>query len=198
MAAARRFFLMAAMACVAMPAAAAPRVPESAAALPTRIDGSDIQVIARIVQDAGYKARVKVSEDGTRYIDSAANGISFTMNFTDCEQGGSCKGVRFFAWWSHPAAMDDAAVNEWNRGYRIARAAIDQDDDLVLDYFVSLVGGVATANFLDSFDWWALLVGDFRGFIEDKKAKAAAVPAKDGVNPSGGKGVNAVNGSNTG
>lgn len=189
-----RIFLGASFACAAMPAAAAPRVPETTAAMPTRIDGDDIQAIARVVQDAGYRARVKVSDDGTRYIDSAANGVSFTMNFTDCEQGESCKGIRFFAWWTRPAAMNDAAVNEWNRGYRIARAAIDQDDDLVLDYFVSLVGGVATANFLDSFDWWAVLVGDFRGFIDEKKARAA--PAKTPA--GGGKGLSAADGDKAG
>lgn len=194
MAAGWRMFMLAALLCAAPPATAATRVPTTIAALPKTIDGGDIEAIARIVQDAGYKARVKVGEDGTRYIDSAANGVSFTINFTDCKQGESCRGIRFFAWWPRPAAMDDAAVNEWNNGYRIARAAIDRDGDLALDYFVSLVGGVATANFLDSFDWWALLIGNFRSFIEDKKAKAASVPAKAG----GGEGLSAADEDHSG
>jgi len=162
----------------AQPVSAAPRIPDNPGGMPVTLDGSDLNAFARILQDAGYRARIKVADNGTRYIDSAANGVSFTVNFTDCRQGGACRGIRFFAWWSRPSSMDSLAVNEWNGGYRIARAAIDQDDDLVLDYFMSLVGGVATANFLDSFDWWTVLIGDFRTFMEEKQTKAALAPVK--------------------
>lgn len=174
--------MLSATAISAQPALAAPRMPGNPAVLPATLDGSDLQTFANILQDAGYRARIKVADNGTRYIDSAANGVSFTVSLTDCSQGNACRGVRFFAWWSRPPSMDSVAVNEWNGGYRIARAAIDQEDDLVLDYFMSLVGGVATANFLDSFDWWTVLVNDFRTFIEEKQTKAAttaALPAKD-------------------
>lgn len=179
--AAWHWILMAsAAAATAQPALAASKMPVNATILPGTLDGSDLQTFVNILQDAGYRARIKVSDDGTRYIDSAANGVSFTISFTDCAQGASCRGMRFFAWWTRPSSMDSTAVNEWNGGYRIARAAIDQDDDLVLDYFMSLVGGVATANFLDSFDWWTVLVGDFRTFMDEKQTKAAAatIPVK--------------------
>lgn len=179
--AAWHWFLMLSAAGAMQPATAATRMPENPAVLPVSLDGNDLQTVVSILQDAGYRARIKISDDGTRYIDSAANGVSFTISFTDCAQGRACKGIRFFAWWTRPPSMDSVAVNEWNGGYRIARAAIDRDDDLVLDYFMSLVGGVATANFLDSFDWWTVLVGDFRDFMAEKQTNAAAtvsVPVK--------------------
>ncbi|PTD19983.1 YbjN domain-containing protein [Sphingomonas fennica] len=161
-----------AMTAATSPAAATARLPENPGAAPAVLHGDDIDGFTAVLQDAGYKARIRTREDGQRYIDSAAGGVSFTVNFTECEGAKGCRGIRFLAWLTRPPTLDAKAVNEWNEGYRMARAAIDADDDLVLDYYISLVGGVSAANFLDSFDWWTTLVGDFRGFVEDKGTKA--------------------------
>ncbi|WP_380878022.1 hypothetical protein ACFB49_15210 [Sphingomonas sp. DBB INV C78] len=166
--------------------AAAPKVAPRPGGIPASLNGDNLDAFVAVLQDAGYRAKLKANPEGQRYIDSAANGVPFSLTFTDCDGESGCKGVRFLAWWPRPAAVDAKAVNEWNDGYKLARAAIDADDDLVLDYYISLVGGVAAANFLDSFDWWTVLVGDFRDFLDTKQAEVK--PAK----PDDRKGVSAV------
>lgn len=193
----RRFalgVLIAAMAAPAtMAAAAVPKAPAKSAGLPATLTGTDLEGYVRILQDAGYRARLKTHDDGTRFIESAAGGTSFTINFNDCEGDDGCTSLRFLAWWTRPAHMDLAAVNGWNNGYRFARATIDSDDDLVLDYYITLVGGVPSANFLDSLDWWTTVLGDFDGYMDAKKAGKTA-PA-DG---SDTKGVSAADEASAG
>ncbi len=137
------------------------------------ISGNDVESIAALLREAGYKAQVKANDDGVRYIDSAANGMYFTLSFTDCDINSGCASLRFLAWWERPVGFSLKSANEWNNSYKLARAAIDPEGDLVLDYYLSLKGGVRRENFLDIFDWWALLLVDFRQFM-DKQADAAA------------------------
>ncbi|MGH6782938.1 MAG: YbjN domain-containing protein [Sphingomonadaceae bacterium] len=166
----------AALAAAAPAVATTPKVTTKASEIPATLSGDKLDAFITVLQDAGYRAKLKSNENGDRYIDSAASGVNFTITFTDCEGDAGCKSVRFLTWWPRPTELDVAAMNEWNDGYRMARATIDSDDDIVLDYYLSLVGGVTSANFLDNFDWWTILIGDFRKFMDDKKAKAA--PAK--------------------
>lgn len=164
---------------LALPANAASKIPVAGPAKTDRLNGDQAELFVTVLQEAGYRAKLANSEDGSRYIDSAANGVSFTVNFTDCKPQSGCGGIRFVAWWSKPAYVDHAIVNEWNSGYKLARAAIDKDGDLVLDYYISLVGGVERANFLDSFDWWTVLLADFRGFLDDKENASAKIKRED-------------------
>lgn len=140
---------------------------------PELISGNDVEAIAALLREAGYKAQIKINDDGVRYIDSAANGMYFTLSFTDCDINTGCASLRFLAWWERPAGFSPKEANEWNNSYKLARAAIDREGDLVLDYYLSLKGGVRRENFLDVFDWWSLLLVDFRQFM-DKQADAAA------------------------
>ncbi|ARS25910.1 YbjN domain-containing protein [Sphingomonas sp. KC8] len=171
----------------AMAPAATPKIPAKPADLPKTLAGTDLDGFVRILQDAGYRARLKTHDDGSRFIESAAGGTNFSINFNDCEGESGCTSLRFLAWWTRPASMDLTAINGWNNGYRFARATIDGDDDLVLDYYITLVGGVPAANFLDSFDWWATLLADFDKYM-DEKAAGKAAPGKG----SDAKGVSAA------
>jgi hypothetical protein len=172
---------------LATPVWAVAKLPSISGAVPAVLRGDQVDAFATALQEAGYRARIVANDDGSRYIESAASGVFFTVNFVDCKPGTGCGGMRFIAWWDKPDYVGPATLNEWNGGYRLARAAIDQDGDLVLDYYISLVGGVTRDNFLDSFDWWTMLVGNFKTFL-DKKETAAVRDAK----PKDAKGVAAV------
>ena len=187
----RKFALGVLIAAIAAPTmvvqAAAPKAASKPANLPTTLTGTDLDGFVRILQDAGYRARLKTHDDGTRFIESADGGSNFSINFNDCEGDTGCTSLRFLSWWSRPANFDLKAVNAWNDGYRFARATIDSDDDLVLDYYITLVGGVPAANFLDSFDWWTTLLGDFRGYMDNPKTGTP-----DAASGSDAKGVSAA------
>jgi hypothetical protein len=144
------------------------------------ISGNDVEAIAALLREAGYKAQIKSNGDGIRYIDSAANGVFFTLSFSDCDINIGCASLRFLAWWERPNGFNVNESNEWNTHYKLARAAIDGEGDLVLDYYLSLKGGVRRENFLDAFDWWSLLLVDFRGFMEEKAAASAKSKAESG------------------
>ena len=144
------------------------------------ISGNDVEAIAALLREAGYKAQIKANGDGIRYIDSAANGVFFTLSFSDCDITSDCSSLRFLAWWERPSGFTATESNEWNAHYKLARAAIDNDGDLILDYYLSLKGGVRRENFLDAFDWWSLLLGDFRNFMDEKAAASAKSKAEGG------------------
>lgn len=143
--------------------------PVNAVSSPDILTGGNVEALAALLRESGFKAQIKTNNDGIRYIDSAANGSFFTISFTDCGLDSGCASLRFLAWWDRPAAFTTRQTNEWNTGYKLARAAIDADDDLILDYYISLKGGVSRENFLDVFDWWSLLLVDFRKFMEEKE-----------------------------
>jgi hypothetical protein len=184
--------LMAALT-TATPVHAAPKpLTIAATALPPVLRGDNAENFAAVLREQGYKAQVKSTTDGTRYIDSAANGVFFTLTFADCNLKAGCSTLRYVASWERPEKFTPLQANEWNAGFKLARAAVDAEDYVILDYYLSLKGGVTNENFLDSFDWWTLLLTDFRKFMDGKQAeadKAAVEPgtkakAKDNDGPS--------------
>ncbi|WP_221792373.1 YbjN domain-containing protein [Aquisediminimonas sediminicola] len=154
------------------------------------ISGNDVEAIAALLREAGFKAQIKSNPDGIRYIDSAANGVFFTLSFSDCDLNNGCASLRFLAWWERPNGFTTNESNEWNAHYKLARAAIDGDGDLILDYYLSLKGGVRRENFLDAFDWWSLLLVDFRQFMDDKAAASAKSKAESGKQSDTGPDAN--------
>jgi hypothetical protein len=49
-----------------------------------------------------------------------------------------------------------------------------------------LKGGVRRENFLDAFDWWSMLLVDFRNFMDEKAAASAKTKAESGKQSDNG------------
>jgi hypothetical protein len=143
------------------------------------LSAGDPAQVAAVMLAEGYQAKLIVDARNDPRIDSAAAGSRFTLQFGSCDRGQKCQALRFVAWWERDEHVTDAVANLWNRERRFARAAIDEEDDLMLDYEISTVGGVSAANFRDVLALWSEMLGEFTRFVGQtpREADADAVRA---------------------
>jgi hypothetical protein len=147
-------------------------VPAAAQDADKLIDISKAAVVAKAMQDAGYKAALKTGKDGDPVIESAANGSAFTVQFYNCKDG-SCTSLQFFSWYTKEPYFSVAMANKWNAGKRFLKVAIDKDGDLSTFMDMTAVGKTTQANFADMIDWWSTMSSDLVDFLDEEKAAAA-------------------------
>jgi hypothetical protein len=155
--------------------------PLSAVAQDRLLDLSTPPAIVAVLQEEGYKAVLKTDEDGAPYIESAANGSSFTIQFFGCDAAKACTSAQFFTWYRKEPWFSTDVANRWNAGKRFVKIAIDKDGDFSVYMDVSLTGKLTYANFADTIDWWAVMTADLGKFIDVEEEKAnpvAPAPAK--------------------
>jgi hypothetical protein len=173
-----RWTMVAALAALApLPAMAQAQTP----ALDRIIDIAQPDVVVQALQEAGYKAQLKVPLDDQPYIESAANGSPFTVQFYGCKLGRDCTSLDFYAWYTKTPTFTADFANRWNTTKRFVSVAIDKDGNLTLDQYLSTVGKTTYANFADDIDWWSQMNGELDKFIDeenDKLTKPAAPAAK--------------------
>jgi hypothetical protein len=151
----------------------------SAAAQDRVLDLAYPQAVADTLKEEGYKAEVKKHKDGTTYIESAANGATFTVEFFGCDLVKGCASAQFFAWYEKKPWYSLDMANRWNANKRFIKIVIDKDGDLSTFMDVSTFGKVTYANFADSIDWWSVMSGELAKFLDEEEAKAAPpAPAK--------------------
>ncbi|APR53612.1 YbjN domain-containing protein [Sphingomonas koreensis] len=146
---------------------------------PTPVDLTDPATVAKLVQDLGYKAELKARDNGEPYINSAANGSNFSIEFYGCEKAVKCTSIQFFAWYKKEPWYNAALTDKWNAKKRFVKAAIDKDGDFSTYMDITALGGTRE-SFADSLDWWTVLSSDlFEFFEEEDPARAkGATPAK--------------------
>lgn len=113
----------------------------------------------------GYQAKTLADGEGDPMIESAASGYHFSINFYGCEAHATCKSLRFHAGFAGDRSDALGAVNEWNAAHRFAALSLDSDDELVLSYDVTTIGGLPPSNFAEILDWWSTGLGELSAFL---------------------------------
>jgi hypothetical protein len=136
------------------------------------VDLSRPEQVAKLLQEAGYKAEIKKHDgSGDLYISSAANGSPFTIEFYDCASAKGCTSIQFFSWYSKKPWYSIEMANRWNAKKRFLRIVIDKDGDLSTWMDITTIGKVSFANFADNVDWWQSMTSDLFTFLaEEEKA----------------------------
>lgn len=140
------------------------------------IDVRQPSVMVEAIHEAGYKAQLKTNDKGEPFIQSAANGNDFTVEFYGCKGLADCDSFQFFSWYKKDPIFDMAFINEWNANKRFLKIVIDKDGDLSMYLDATAVGKMTYANFADLLDWYSTMDGEFTKFLADKRA-AKASPA---------------------
>jgi hypothetical protein len=154
-------------------------VPAAAQDAGTLLDLSTPHLVAKALQDVGYKAEITKGKSGDPYIRSAANGEEFTVQFHGCELADGCGSLEFYTWYKKEPWFNAEFANRWNAGKRFLRIEIDSDGDLGLHLDVATVGKLTKANFADLLDWWSVMSDNFAEFYqEEKAAREKKPPAK--------------------
>jgi hypothetical protein len=135
------------------------------------LDLSTPHMVAKALQDAGYKAEIDKRKDGDPYIRSAANGAEFNIEFYGCELASGCGSLQFYSWYKKQPWFTPEVANRWNTSKRFLRVEIDSDGDLGMHLDVATVGKLTKANFADVIDWWSVMTDDFGEFFEKEDAE---------------------------
>jgi hypothetical protein len=142
------------------------------------VDISTPDAVAKLLQEEGYKAQVKKNQAGEPYVESAANGSPFTVEFYGCETGKGCSSIQFYAWYKKKPGYTADLANRWNADKRFIKAAIDKDGDLATYMDVTTLGKTTHGNFADTIDWWSVMTGELFKFLDEEEAKLPKAPAK--------------------
>jgi len=124
------------------------------------ITAANPQTILDIARRYG-SAELTTDSDNDPRIRGRIDGTSYSVFFYGCSNGRNCKTIDFStAWSSNRVSLRD--VNEWNRTKRFAKAYLDSDDDPTLEMSVNLDAGVSRGNLDDTFDWWKVMLTQFK------------------------------------
>jgi len=152
--------LAALLSAVAVPALADDRI----------VDVSNVRSVAALLQEAGYRAVIKSNDDKKFYIESAANGGNFSVNFYGCKEDANCDSFEFHAWYKKQPQYTAALANDWNESKRFLKLSIDKDGDLNEYLYVSAVGKMTYANFVDYVEWFTFMDGELSKFLSERAA----------------------------
>jgi hypothetical protein len=138
------------------------------------IDLTQPPAVVQALQGAGYKAVLKTDEKGDPFIESAANGSNFTVQFYGCKDARDCPSLQFYAWYKKEPWYTVDLANRWNANKRFISVAIDKDGDLSTVYDITTLGKTTVANFTDAIEWWSVMTGELFTFLETERPPAKA------------------------
>jgi hypothetical protein len=145
----------------------------AAAAAPDKVlDLRQPSVVADALREAGFKAAMKTNTRGEPYIESSANGSSFTIEFYNCTRLVDCSSYQFASWYKPDPLFTSAFANEWNLSKRFLKIAVDKDGNLNEYMDFTATGKTTYANFADIVDWYQTMDASLGKFINERKNPA--------------------------
>ncbi len=126
--------------------------------------GVTVEDIQGWLQGEGYKAVIQKGDNGTRHIESAADGQGFQIYFYDCKDG-RCGSIQFSVGFNTKGAFNAQKMNAFNADTRWVRAYVDKVNDPWLEYDVDLTPGGTYELLSDEFAIWRDRLGAFRKAI---------------------------------
>lgn len=166
-------------------AAAVPCPPESVCA------ANPASVVTALWRE-GFQAKTVADGEGDPMIESAASGYHCPIDFYGCEAHAKCKSLRFHAGFAGDRSDALDAVNQGNATHRFAALSLDSDDELVLSYDVTTIGGLPPANFVEILDWWSTGLGELSAFLEAHPASAEPPVPATAVQRSVSRGISST------
>lgn len=130
------------------------------------IDATNVNAIFEIAKKYGT-AEMQTTKAGDPQIVGRLSDTRYVLFFEGCKDNRNCKNVQFYAGWNLRAEnkVPQDRINEWNRTKRWGKAYIDKDGDPVIEFDVNLFNGVTQSNFDDTFDWWKLIMTEYKKYI---------------------------------
>jgi hypothetical protein len=117
--------------------------------------------LAKILQDAGYRAKLETGADGDPVVRTGMAGLDVVVLFYDCEAQ-RCSSLQLSTGLDLPRGTTLDVINRFNHDYRYVRAFLDEEDDpfLRLDFEVTHTEHAAyVASQVDTFEQ---LLAEFR------------------------------------
>ncbi len=141
-------------------------IAQQAVAGPSAVSAAYPESIITALQDLGYKAELTTDSYGDPMIRSAADGVGFALNFYGCEDGNNCTDLQFSVAFDDPEGMSYVSMNSWNVKKVMGTAFLDDENDPVLQHFVSQVDGMSRVSFDATFEAWVKSLAQFTDYID--------------------------------
>lgn len=150
-------------AALATPALAAPALARNVTA--------DPELIAEVMQKAGYRTEVIGKQGEERYIRSGVGGHTFGVIMFGCDDTGeACKTIQLYAGFATDDPPSLELMNAYAAQKRWGRVYLDDEDDPVIEMDIDLEdGGVSEELFLDNLEYWEVVINQFATFTDTKE-----------------------------
>ncbi|MGU9981397.1 YbjN domain-containing protein [Phreatobacter sp. HK31-P] len=153
--------------------------------------------MAALLRDRGNPAEVVTENNRTRIRTEIGNRRS-SIYFYACNDDG-CQSIQYRTLFQRHERFTLAFVNAWNFEKRFAKAYLDRDGDLVLEWDVDLDGGVSVAFVAESIATFQTMLANFDRFTPrdhgapgggntGRSLTPGRPPADPGQSGTGGKG----------
>lgn len=118
--------------------------------------------MAAILRERGNSAEITTENNRTR-ITTEIVGLRTSVHFYSCNDDG-CQSIQYRTLFRRNERFTLAFVNAWNFEKRFAKAYLDRDGDLVLEWDVDLDGGVTVAYVAETISTFQAMLNTFNRF----------------------------------
>lgn len=116
--------------------------------------------MARVLQDAGYKAKLDKDRDGDPRIETSMSGAKVFVSFYDCKQE-RCGSLQFLVAMDLKDGSTWEAMSRFNSEYRYGRAHLDDEMDPFLRFDFEVLHTSRTEHIVSQIDIWETVLNAF-------------------------------------
>jgi hypothetical protein len=129
------------------------------------IFASQPKTVVTQMQALGYRALIGTDSSGNPKIDSALNGINYTIWFYGCDAGQNCQTLEFQSSFITDVPVTVDSMNTWNRDNLYGTGFVGTDGSAMISYTVTMEGGVNIDNFNSMLARWETATTQFQTHI---------------------------------
>lgn len=107
--------------------------------------------MARLVQEAGYRATLSKDSDGEPTIASADSGLDFNIYFYTCDKvtKDNCKTIMFVRGIDLKNGTNLSTINDWNSDSLYGASWLDDENDPYYGLTINFVGGITKEHLVE-------------------------------------------------
>ena len=136
-------------------------VTAAASAQDALVDATQPERILAVARGFG-SAELEKDKSGDPRISGRIDGARYSVFFYGCKDGTNCRTIQFHNSFEVRKKPTLAAINAYNQKNRFGKVYTDKDGDPALEFDVNLDGGASPKLLDDTFDWWKVILANFR------------------------------------
>lgn len=128
--------------------------------------GLTVQEVAAWLKAKGYRADLEQTDEGEKYVASAAEGVNFEIYMYDCKGAARCTSLQFHIGFGMESDLSVDRINSWNRENRYVKAYLDDEKDPYFQYDANLSPGGTYEALDDDLGVWLGFLPNIKSHID--------------------------------
>ena len=122
------------------------------------LTGNNFQEIVKIANTFG-EAKLVMPPENDPYFEGKIGNILYNGFFTDCNSNVNCKSLILrMIYVNHGKSINE--VNTFNANTKIGKLYIEDNNNLIFDFFINLEHGILSDNLRSCFEWFFVGIQD--------------------------------------